>query len=89
MKNQKVIGIHKGAAHKGKEYNYGTYLKLPIEEFNEFYNDNCGKNIKKGKNKELENYVDEYDDEDKNSKTCKVVLIGESNVSPFYKRYIY
>ena len=38
LKNQKVIGIHKGAPTKGEEYNYGTYLKLPIEEFNEFLN---------------------------------------------------
>lgn len=34
LRNQKIIGIHKGAANKGKEYNYGTFLKLPIKEFN-------------------------------------------------------
>ena len=28
-----VIGIHKGGSEKGKNYNLGTLLKLPIEEF--------------------------------------------------------
>ena len=28
-----MIGIHKGGAENGKNYNLGTLLKLPIEEF--------------------------------------------------------
>ena len=98
LKNQKVIGIHKGAATKGKKFNYGTYLKLPIEEFNELlnqkekdnkdidkneinsskYNENSQKNIKKIKNKELNNDFKNYYDED--AQTCKVILLGESGV---------
>jgi len=98
LKNQKVIGIHKGAAPQGKKYNYGTYLKLPIEEFNELLNQkekdnkdidkneinssknnkNCKGNIKKIKNKELENDFKNYYDE--SAKTCKVILLGESGV---------
>jgi hypothetical protein len=31
--NYQVIGIHKGGAENGKNYNLGTLLKLPIEEF--------------------------------------------------------
>ena len=31
--NHKVIGVHKGAASMGKNYNLGTFLKQPIEEF--------------------------------------------------------
>ena len=46
LKNQKVIGIHKGEAKKGKEYNYGTFLKLPIEEFNEILTQNSNLNEK-------------------------------------------
>ena len=33
--NFQVIGIHKGAAAEGKNYNLGTLLKLPIENFKE------------------------------------------------------
>ena len=47
LRNQKVIWIHKDAANKGKEYNYGTFLKLPIEKFNEILtqNNNLMKNL--------------------------------------------
>ena len=31
--NYKVIGIHKGGAKENKQYNLGTLLKEPIEEF--------------------------------------------------------
>ena len=31
--NYQVIGIHKGGAENEKNYNLGTLLKLPIEEF--------------------------------------------------------
>ena len=33
--NYQVIGIHKGAAEGGKNYNLGILLKEPIEKFNE------------------------------------------------------
>ena len=32
LKNFKVIGIHKGAAKEGKNWNIGTLLKGPVEE---------------------------------------------------------
>ena len=36
--NLKVIGIHKGADKEGNEWNIGTFLKKPIEEFKELIN---------------------------------------------------
>ena len=33
--NFQVIGIHKGDAEKGKNYNLGTLLKEPVEKFSE------------------------------------------------------
>ena len=41
--NYKVIGIHKGASKRGRNWNLGTFLKGPIEEFNKNINNN--KNI--------------------------------------------
>ena len=64
LRNQKVIGIHKGAAIKGKEFNYGTFLKLPIEEFNEILAQNNNLNGKY------------YDD---NSKSIAKNIINNSN----------
>ena len=37
--NHKVIGLHKGNK-KGKNFNLGTLLKIPIQEFNQKYNTN-------------------------------------------------
>ena len=35
LNNNRVIGIHKGAASKGKNWNLGTLLKEPIKYFKE------------------------------------------------------
>ena len=52
--NFNVIGIHKGGAKGNKNYNLGTLIKLPIEEFN---------NKKKENNKkEINNYYKEKED---------------------------
>ena len=37
LSNLKIIGIHKGAAMGPKNYNIGTLLKNPIEDFNKLY----------------------------------------------------
>ena len=42
LKNNKVIGIHKGSPDYTKEFNYGTLLKYPL---NDFINKNKTKNI--------------------------------------------
>ena len=41
LKNNKVIGIHKGAPNDSKNFNYGTLLKYPL---NDFINKNKTKN---------------------------------------------
>ena len=43
MATNKVIGIHRGSEYR-KGYNYGTFLKFPLNEL-------MGKNMKKNKNK--------------------------------------
>ena len=51
--NFKVIGVHKAASSKNG-YNYATFIKVPIKEFNlEFQNK--GENILINKNSEIEN----------------------------------
>ena len=52
LKNNKVIGIHKGTPDYTKDFNYGTLLKYPL---NDFINQNKTKNIIIG-----EIYIDEY-----------------------------
>ena len=50
LKNSKVIGIHKGAAKEGQNWNVGTLLKGPIEEL---------RNIIKIKKQNIINKIDE------------------------------
>ena len=52
LKNNKVIGIHKGTPDYTKNFNYGTLLKYPLNDFinqnkikNELINENEIKNI--------------------------------------------
>ena len=75
LRNQKLIGIHKGAAIKGKEYNYGTFLKLPIEEFNEILSQNT--NLKEKADNEISISIISYsniknNNDDKNNVTNNV-----------------
>ena len=56
--NFQVIGIHKGGALKAKNYNLGTLLKEPLEEFNHKTEDN--KNTKNNENDKIA-----YDKENK------------------------
>ena len=40
-KGNRVIGVHKGSDKRDEiNYNYGTFIRKPIEEFNNKYNDN-------------------------------------------------
>ena len=51
LKNNKVIGIHKGAQNHTKDFNYGTLLKYPLNDFinkNKIRNNSI--NLKKTKN---------------------------------------
>ena len=51
--NYKVIGIHKGSASNKFNWNLGTFLKLPIEMFNEEIT-SIKKNVKENQNKMIE-----------------------------------
>ena len=52
--NNRVIGIHKGSDLFGNNWNVGTFLKEPIEKFNDLYknifNENSIININNSKN---------------------------------------
>ena len=53
LKNNKVIGIHKGSPNYAKNFNYGTLLKYPLNNFinqNKTKNDFINENIAKNKN---------------------------------------
>ena len=71
LKNQKVIGIHKGAARQGKDYNYGTYLKLPIEEFNKIFNSK-EKDNKDNNNKKIDNFKNNDKNNEGNNKNKNI-----------------
>jgi len=55
--NHKVIGLHKGSI-KEKNFNLGTLLKIPIQEFNKKYNSNynMNNNFKIQKNNFITNF---------------------------------
>ena len=55
MSNHKVIGIHKGSK-EGKNFNLGTLLKIPIQEFNQKYNNNMNINFNMQNNNFIKNY---------------------------------
>ena len=50
--NFQVIGIHKGGAEGAKNYNLGTFLKEPLEEFNKINDININ-NINNNKNESI------------------------------------
>ena len=54
LKNNKVIGIHKGTPDCTKNFNYGTLLKYPL---NDFINTNKTKNNYKNKNNEKDGFI--------------------------------
>ena len=70
--NFQVIGIHKGAAEKGKNYNLGTILKEPIEKFNNNDENDKKECIKENENNKNENVNIEYVKENENNKNESV-----------------
>ena len=52
--NHKVIGLHKGSK-KGKDFNLGTLLKIPIQEFNQKFNNNINSQFKMQNNSFINN----------------------------------
>ena len=60
MINYQVIGIHKGGGEENKNYNLGTFLKGPTEEFIKDKNENIKNNIN-----EINNIKNEYKNENK------------------------
>ena len=74
--NFQLIGIHKGGAEGAKNYNLGTFLKEPIEEFiNKEKNENNinGNNINNGDLKEIkiQNNKIKQNNEEENKKKKK------------------
>ena len=69
--NFKVIGIHKGAAEKGKNYNMGTLLKEPIEKIKEEIRKNI--NNKDNNNDDNKTYHNKYTKEKENNANNKNV----------------
>ena len=71
LNNNRVIGIHKGAAKKGQNWNLGTLLKEPIKDFKE-------KNIhnKNYKNNEY-NYIKKVEKDCCNNIKDEIIIIYE------------
>ena len=64
LNNNRVIGIHKGAAKNNRNWNLGTLLKEPIEEFNKKNMNDKRKNNSNNNNiqKEFDKNEDEIDE---------------------------
>ena len=75
--NFQIIGIHKGAAEGGKNYNLGTFLKEPIEKFNQEIK--MKKNQKNIQIKENDNYNKDYRKLNNDSNKDEIALKDNDN----------
>ena len=77
--NFQVLGIHKGAGKGSKNYNLGTFLKEPLEIFNNKYKNNINENNKiKENNDEAIKINKVNDDVDEITIQYKIDKIGYS-----------
>ena len=80
LENNKVIGIHK----KGStcfNFNLGTLLKFPINDFNEKYINKSSNKIIDETNKKSEDSMHQENNKSKNKK-LENIFIGEFNIKP-------
>ena len=87
LKNFKVIGIHKGAAKEGKNWNIGTLLKGPIEELKniikinkQIINNKKEENIEIDMKRKMEMNEDIKKDNAPNNKQTSKLINKEENI---------
>ena len=87
LKNFKVIGIHKGAAKEGKNWNIGTLLKGPIEELKniikinkQIINNKKEENIEIDMKRKMEMDEDIKKDNAPNNKQTSKLINKEENI---------
>ena len=80
--NFQVIGIHKGAAEKGKNYNLGTLLKEPVEKFSEAIKMKINNNINNSNHNSCNfNYTKENEKNEKIEEKKEIINEGnEKNI---------
>ena len=81
LNNNKLIGIHKGAAKNGKNWNLGTLIKKPIEEFKQKFLNNNNYIIKSYNNVDISNINNDVKniDDNKNDEDDNFYLLDINN----------
>ena len=79
--NHKVIGVHKGSKD-GQEFNLGTLLKIPIQEFNQNYQNTNMNNQFPIKNNNLSDSFNNKNSNNMNFNNNKILPFMNSNNTP-------